>query len=340
MKNLERCLYSILEKNVANNVAVKAGKADETLMTCRLSSDGKIDDYTLFDMASVTKILATTSLCLIAIDRGLIHLSDKASDFFAFSADKPDMSVYNLLTHTMGIGHKPLNKPENNGDNIASYILGIPSDVKIGSEVLYSCPGFILLGKILEKVFGQPLDALFLEHVCRPLNMHDTRFRPVNQTNIVNSNIEKNEAGLVNDYNCRHLGGVAGNAGVFSNIHDLTLYARMLLSNGSPIISEKTFKKAVCNYTPGMSESRGLGFLYVDGRYAQTGSLFPVGSFGHCGHTGQSLFVDPESGLYVIILSDATITTQKKYGEENYREVMEMRAAIHNAIKLDLQQSL
>lgn len=333
MKNLEHCLNSILENNVANNIAVKVGKNHETLMTYYLSNDGKIDEYTLFDMASITKILATTSLCLIALDKSLIHLTDNVSDFFSFETDKQDMTIFNLLTHTMGIGHKPLNQPENNIDNIAEYILGIPSDVNIGSEVLYSCPGFILLGKILEKVFGQPLDTAFLEYVCNPLKMRYTLFCPTDKTNIVNSNIDKNEAGIVNDYNCQHLGGVAGNAGVFSNIHDLTMYVNMLLSNGFPIIRENTFKKAICNYTPEMSASRGLGFLYVDQKYQQTGQLFPVGSFGHCGHTGQSIFVDPESGLYVIILSDATITTHKKYGKENYNEVKEMRATIHNAIK-------
>jgi len=244
-----------------------------------------------------------------------------------------------LLTHTMGIGHKPLNKQGNTSENIAEYILQIPCDIPIGSDVLYSCPGFILLGKILEKVFCKPLEIIFDELVCKPLGMCSTCFRPHKKENIVNSNPEVDKCGIVNDYNCQYLGGAVGNAGVFSNIEDMTVYAKFLLQKGYPIISEKTFEKAIENYTATMDESRGLGFLYVDERYSQTGRLFPVGSIGHCGHTGQSVFVDFQSGLYVIILSDATILTVKKYGGEKYKEVMQMRADIHNAIYDDLANS-
>ena len=86
----------------------------------------------------------------------------------------------------------------------------------------------------------------------------------------------------------------------------------------------------------GASESRALGYLFVDERYAQTGGLFPVGSVGHCGHTGQSVFVHPESGLFVVVLSDATKSGMQKYGVEKYAHTTNMRAAIHSAIKADL----
>lgn len=336
MKNLELTLNEIIENEKARNIAVKVGQKNKTLFEAYLSKDGKTNENTLFDMASVTKILATTTLCLIALEKGLVNLRDRVSLFFN-SEEKQEITIFNLLTHTMGIGHKSLNNPEKNYNNIGEYILKIPSDIPIGSNVLYSCPGFILLGKILEKVFGNSLDVLFKEYVCQPLEMDGTGYRPYDKSNIVNSNIAKDLVGIVNDYNCKHLGGIAGNAGVFSNINDLTKYVKFLLSNGYPLISEETFKSAICNYTPNMDEARGLGFLYVDERYEQTGGLFPVGSFGHCGHTGQSVFVDPKSGLYVIILSDATITTNKKYGVEKYEEVMQMRKVIHTAIKNDLK---
>ena len=145
-----------------------------------------------------------------------------------------------------------------------------------------------------------------------------------------------NAVGLVNDYNCRHLGGVAGNAGLFSNLSDMAIYAKLLLANGTPLFSKALFTEVTKNHTEGMTESRGLGFVYVDGRYTQTGSLFPEGSFGHCGHTGQSVFVHPGSGLYAIILSDATVSTAKKYGHERYAEVIAMRRDLHNAIKMDI----
>ena len=339
MQKLEQCLNQILSDKIADNIAVKVGKNDNTFCEIYRSNTQTIDAHTLFDMASVTKILATTFLCLIALDRELIDLNTKVSRFFHCEEGKQDMTVSNLLTHTMGIANKPLYRPEVSYDNVAEHILSIPSDVPIGREVLYSCPGFILLGKILEKVFGERLDALLERYVCAPLEMTATGFCPSDKSNIVNSNATNDMLGIVNDYNCRHLGGVTGNAGVFSNMNDLAKYVNMLLSYGEPIISEKTFRNSIKNHTAQMSASRGLGFLYVDDRYEQTGKLFSSGSFGHCGHTGQSIFVDNESGLYVIILSDATITVQKKYGRENYGEVIAMRTAIHNAIAADLRET-
>ena len=155
--------------------------------------------------------------------------------------------------------------------------------------------------------------------------MKKTTFCPGEKINIVNNNISDNDIGVVNDENSRHLGGIAGNAGVFSNVSDLTNYVQMLLSEGQPIISKKLFNQAIKNHTLQLSESRGLGFLYVDDRYKQICGLFPTGSFGHCGHTGQSIFIDPGSGLYVIILFDATISTIKKFGKDKYEEVIKMR---------------
>ena len=89
-----------------------------------------------------------------------------------------------------------------------------------------------------------------------------------------------------------------------------------------------------------MNESRGIGFLYVNDLYNQTGTLFPVGSFGHGGHTGTSLFVNRETGLYVIILSDATVSTIQKYGHEDYEQVMQMRQIIHTLIQKRFDESI
>ena len=127
-------------------------------------------------------------------------------------------------------------------------------------------------------------------------------------------------------------------SGCFSNIIDTTKYVRLLQSKGAPLFNENLFYLAARDHTPNMSQSRGLGFLYVDGRYSQTGGLFKEGAIGHCGHTGQSVFVDYRTGFYVIILSDATISTVKKYGKAHYNEVIDMRAQLHNAIRQDLDE--
>lgn len=332
MKNLEKTIDGYIKNAIVAHIAIRVGRGDKVLYD---TFRGGVSEDTLFDMASVTKIIATTSLALIALDRGALKLDDPIAKFY--KTQNP-LTVKNLLTHTIGIGHKALNFEGNSYDNIAERILDIPSDIAIGSDVLYSCPGFILLGKILEWVFGKRLDECFDELVAKPLNMDSTSFLPKYGQCAVNSNLSEDMRGVVNDYNCQFLGGVAGNAGVFSNISDLTKYVGFLLNKGKPLIEEKTFAQAVQNYTAGMSQSRGLGFLYVDERYKQTGGLFENGAIGHCGHTGQSVFVDYRTGLYVIILSDATISTVKKYGKQHYDEVMDMRAQLHAAIKRDLDE--
>lgn len=326
----------LLRSATAANIAIRVGRYNEILG--EIYSDG-ITEETLFDMASVTKILSVTAISLISMDRELLNIHDKVSKFLDVPPYYSDLTVGNLLTHTMGIGHKDLTKNGTTYENIAGYILSL-YDATPGSEVRYSCPAFILMGKILEMLYGKRLDTLFDEMVAAPLNMKRSLFCPREKgyKNTVNSNLDEQKSGIVNDYNCQHLGGVAGNAGIFSSISDLTLFVRAMLSGGYPLFSKETLDIAALNHTVGMSEARGLGFLYVDERYKQTGTLFPKGSIGHCGHTGTSVFFNRESGLYVIILSDATISLIKNHGTKSYYDkVLLMRENIHNAIKKDLK---
>ena len=337
MKHLSQCLDGLIATRTAEHIIVRVGIGDRILCDrTRSTCDLVLTERTLFDMASVTKILCTTMLALIAIDRGLLSPTHRVARYIPVPPDRYDLTVQHLLTHTCGIGHKDLCQDGIDRKNVALYIPQIPLDIPIGSDVRYSCPGFIMLGRILEQIFELPLERAFAEYVTEPLEMHATGFLPDGSRPIVNANQAPLSVGAVNDNNCRHLGGVAGNAGVFSNLADMTRFAKMLLAKGAPLISATTFDTAVQNHTAGMSESRGLGFLYVDERYAQTADLFPTGSIGHCGHTGQSLFLHPGSGLYVIILSDATLCSQKKNGKTVYSEVMQMRHDVHEAIKKDL----
>lgn len=330
MNDLIKVIDECIDDRLAQNFAIRVGIGDE--IVCDIFRGGA-DESTLFDMASVTKVISTTTLAFIALDRGLLSLDDGVDKFYP--TDKK-ITVKNLLTHTMGIGHKSLNQEGNTRENIAQAILDIPSDIPVGTDVRYSCPGYILLGKILETVFEKPLNECFDELVAKPLGMRDTSFLTSNRQNAVNANLEENLRGVVNDYNCQFLGGVAGNAGLFSNITDVTKYVKLLQNKGAPLFSEELFDMAAKNHTKGMSESRGLGFLYVDEKYSQTGGLFMDGAIGHCGHTGQSVFVDYRTGLYAIILSDMTVSTIRKYGTEHYNEVTDMRGRIHKAIRQDL----
>ncbi len=338
MNNLKACIQRYMDEGHLCNIAVRIGRGNDILADIYESSEKSISATTLFDMASVTKIMATTMLCLIALDQKKIALEDSVGKFFETDVEKQKMTIKDLLVHTMGFGHKSLLFEGCNYDNVQDFILKIPSDVPIGSETLYSCPGYVLLGKILEKVFGKRLDALFVEKIAKPLGMQRSSFLPEKTSDIVNSNVLPEDAGKVNDYNCRFLGGVAGNAGLFSCMEDVQKYVDMLLRCGAPLIRRETFEMVIQNYTEKMSLSRALGFVYVDDKYTLTGSLFPKGSIGHGGYTGQSVFVDPVSGFYVVFLSDVTASVMKKYGEDLHDIVTQMREDLHKAIKKDLEE--
>ena len=320
MSLIERLADRLIREGQLQHLALRVGCGSELLAECYRNADEK----TLFDMASVTKILSVTQLMLMALEEGKITLE---------TVVKNRWTVRQLMTHTIGIGHRNLCQPTVNDENIAAYIASLEEEIPAGSNVLYSCPAFILLGKVLEELYGERLDVLFRQRVALPLGMRESCFLPTRRQNVVNANKTEEELGLVNDYNCRYLGGVAGNAGVFSCVEELTLFCRMLLREGEPLYKKELFRSAAENHTKGMDAARGLGYLYVDERYPQTGRLFPVGSIGHCGHTGQMLFVHPQSGLYAIVLTDATRHAKQ------YSDVMKLRELICNTVAEELYEN-
>ena len=269
-KNTETEILKAVEFTGLKNLAVKVGLGANVLFEKYYSSEfsgEKFNETTLFDMASVTKAAATTLIALYALDTGKIQLTDPLSKYFVCGNDKKNITVQNLLTHTFGYGYKSLVRQGITYENVAQEILEIPLDIPAGRNVLYSCPAFILLGKILEKVFEDRLDRLFDRLIAAPLSLENTCFLPKirlkSTKNIVNSNLEEEKRGVVNDYNAQFLGGVAGNAGLFSNMRDMTKLVRFLQNKGKGLIGEATFVAAIKNYTEGMNESRALGFLYV-----------------------------------------------------------------------------
>ena len=149
--------------------------------------------------------------------------------------DNPSLSCYNNLKEGYTYA------------NVAEKILDIPSDIPVGEDVRYSCPGFVLLGKLLEKIFERPLNECFDDLVAKPLHLFDTSFVPKDRKGAVNANMDEQFCGVVNDYNCRFLGGVAGNAGLFSNLSDVTGYVKLLLNRGQPLFSKSIFDLATRN---------------------------------------------------------------------------------------------
>lgn len=306
-------------------------------------------ENTLFDMASVTKILSTTMVALKFIESGKICLTDSIGDFFKVPKGKEHMTILNLLTHTGGIryGLSIVGKISDIKDSneIVNTILSLEPSLPIGSEVEYSCLGFILLGKILEAVGGDTLDKLSYKYVFEPLEMYNTTFFPKGE-NIAatdfNPTTGRCSIGIVNDHNSRFLGGVAGNAGVFSNLDDMSKFAQMLSNFGKyksiQYLSEAIFVKAIHNYTEGMSQARGLGFALIPELSVRMqnelyknvtnpcAELFSPGSYGHTGYTGTSVLIDRNTGLYVVFL------TNRVHSEKLNNAILRFRRALHNSI--------
>lgn len=321
----------------AGDVMLSVGTQGGTYCFLHSSRGDVLRDTTLCDMMSVTKILATTSLCLIAIAEVKLHLSDTLADIFAHvPAHLRDITVQQLLTHTSGLRHSFL--PLGDAPYTQDAALAMQWKKKLfsapGAECVYACNNMLLLAFALEKIYGKPLDALFDERIAKPLGMTHTHFLCGKEDDRI---VCTRQAGdhICDDPNARRMGGVAGNAGVFSCLADMERYARSLLGGHREFLPPEVFAAARQNYTAHLAESRGLGYVYVDARYPQTGRLFSEGSIGHCGHSGQSVFVDFEKQMYVVALSNTTLYSVRRGG--TYADTIQFREKLHTAIADDLR---
>lgn len=304
------------------------------------------DIHTLYDMASLTKLIAPTMIALKLIEEGKLTLLDTLQMYYDMSCAVPgreQVNILQLMTHTSGITpHIPLyNKISDPKDRYKAILQSDPY-CKPGEQVYYSCMGYMLLAGILEEIGGKPLDELAKEYVFEPLGMKNTCYNPTN-SNVVTteySGLHKEYIkGHVHDENAYFLGGVSGNAGIFSDICDMTIFARMLALHGKldgqSYISKRTFDVSVKNYTPGKNEARGLGFqLKPDNGGCACGDLFSVGSYGHTGFTGTSLYVDSETGLWAVLLTNAV-----HYGRDKTK-FFRYRRAFYNTVAAEGTKSL
>ncbi len=294
---------------------------------------------TLYDMASVTKAMGATILSLQALGEGKLYLEDPIRQFFPdASADKCDITIRQLLTHTSGIDpHFYLWDYTRGKTSTAEVILNHPLVCTPGTEVRYSCMGFILLGKLLEKVYQAPLDVLFQQRVAQPLGLRHTGYCPSLSLRIAPTEYDADHhllQGRVHDENARFQDGVSANAGIFSDLKDMEVFVQMLagkgtLPGGPQVVSPVCLKKAIQNHTPGMAENRGLGFKLCGGSANFMGDLFPDGAFGHTGYTGTSFTVDPDTGLFLILLANRVHPTR------NNTLWLRTRRLVHNAVAAD-----
>jgi uncharacterized protein YbbC (DUF1343 family)/CubicO group peptidase (beta-lactamase class C family) len=281
---------------------------------------------TIFDLASLTKVVATTTSVMKLVEEGRIRLNDPVSQFIpAFEKyGKRGITIRHLLTHTSGLRPDLELDVEFHGadEAIRRAIEEVPTS-RPGERFVYSDINFFLLGDIVGRVSGEQLDRYAKAHIFDPLGMTETMFLPPEALRPRIAPTERCPAlswpcgapgvpflrGIVHDPTARRMDGVAGHAGLFSTAADLSRFCRMLLGGGRlgavRILSPLTVERMTHPATPqGMRDVRGLGWDIDSSYSANRGELFPIGSFGHTGFTGTSLWMDPGSKSFVVFLSN------------------------------------
>ncbi|MGQ0735983.1 MAG: serine hydrolase [Acidobacteriota bacterium] len=281
---------------------------------------------TIFDLASLTKVVATTTAVMKLVEEGRVRLNDPVArfvpDFERYG--KGRITIRHLLTHVSGL--RPdvdLADPWQGYDTAIELARNEVPTASPGERFVYSDINFFLLGEVVARVSGVRLDQYLAREVFEPLGMADTSFNPpaakLGRIAPTERCAEMAEwpcntpqatplRGVVHDPTARRMGGVAGHAGLFSTARDLSRFARMLLNGGrlgtTEVLAAATVARMIAPSTPpGMISVRGLGWD-IDTTYSSNrGELFPIGSFGHTGFTGTSVWIDPSSQTYVVFLS-------------------------------------
>lgn len=281
----------------------------------------------LFDVASITKPVATATSMMILVERGKLRLEDKVTDyvvnFLPFIQEKgipgEDARLWHLLTHTSGL--PPYADPEEVENAIGNpcttadlvgYIAAIPKEVLPGKKFIYSCLNYITLAHIITVVTGQNLADFTSENVYRILGMTRTLFAPPAglrdlcvPTEIVDGKALK---GIVHDPLARLQGGISGNAGLFSTADDLAVFAQMMLGQGFHrgvrVLSPLSIERMTEIFPKVPQAGRGFGWDLASDYSSVRGDLFGNKSYGHSGYTGTSLWIDPESETAVVLLTN------------------------------------
>jgi len=268
---------------------------------------------TIFDLASLTKVIATTPAILKLAEEGKLSLVDPVKIWFPEfeGKGKDELLLLHLLTHTSALNDFSLDTANPMQSAIQGAAVQKPNG-EFGSRFHYADINFILLAEIVRRASGAPLDEFTGKRLFAPLGMKDTAFRPAVEKKgriaATGGDEPQQFCGEPQDYLCRQLGGVAGHAGLFSTVDDLALFCRMILGNGQldgkRLMEQRTVSQMTAPYfSRGGKVIRGLGWDIASPFSSPRGSFFSRVSFGHTGYSGSSLWIDPDADLYVILLA-------------------------------------
>ncbi len=274
---------------------------------------------TIFDLASLTKVVATATSVMILVERGQVRLGDLVARYIPEFAEmgKRNITVEQLMTHRSGfMPDNDIKDYEQGQQKAFENIWRLAPIAEAGSRFIYSDVNYIVLAELVRRVSGKPLDEFAAENIFRPLGMKDTGFKPAAALLPRIAPTEKRGEhwmrGEVHDPRAYLLGGVAGHAGVFSTADDLAIYCQMILGRGeyrgvrvlSPMGVARMTEARPSGGNASDGNARGLGWDVATGYSSNRGDLFPLGSFGHTGFTGTSIWIDPASETFVVFLSN------------------------------------
>src|SRR5580700_1145255 len=273
---------------------------------------------TIFDLASLTKVVATTSSLMKLFEEGKFRLNDRVTQYLPeFQEGKSEITIRNLFTHFSGLPPDLALKPPWSGYQTGIHMaLNERPAGPPGVHFVYSDINFILLGELVHRLSGQMLSDYAREHVFLPLGMRETMFQPPVSLIPRIAPTERDGPngaplrGVVHDETARYMGGIAGHAGLFSTADDLARFCQMMLRegelDGTRLFSAMTVEKFTTPQSPADQPIlRGLGWDIDSPFSGNRGDLFPIGSYGHTGFTGTSIWIDPVSDTYVILLANS-----------------------------------
>ncbi len=285
----------------------------------------RVSATTIYDLASLTKVIALTTSAAILVSAGRLDLDSRVIDYLPefIGEGKGDVLVRHLLTHTSGLPpFRLLYEETDNPDSAWALAMRTDLENNPGDRYTYSDIGAMALAGVLEAVSGQRLDVFARENIFRPLGMTDTRFLP---PETLRSRIAPTEndpwrgrilRGEVHDENAHRLGGVSGHAGLFSTATDLSHFALWLLDVyhdrvSDPLLSGVVLREFVTRQNQPTGSTRALGWDTPSATMSSAGSILDRSSFGHTGYTGTSIWIDPTRDMFMILLTNRVHPTRE-----------------------------
>jgi CubicO group peptidase (beta-lactamase class C family) len=292
---------------------------------------------TIYDLASVTKAVATTTTCMILYERGQLKLDQPLIQllpgFAGADSRREQITLRMLLAHSSGLpAYVKLFQTTHNKQELLQQALQVPLTADPGFRAEYSDIGFILLGEVLQQLTGLPFDQFCQSEIFAKLNLKHTIFNPPANLKLLIPPTEDDRTfrrrliqGEVNDENASVMGGVAGHAGCFSTAPDVSIFAQCMLDGGTPLVRPETIAIFTRRQDFPPATSRALGWD-TPSQPSQSGKYFSTRAYGHLGYTGTSLWIDPERQLSV------TLLTNRTWPNRGSQAIKQIRPAFHDAV--------